>query len=83
MTRLDAKRLEIVELIAIELGFDGLEGLTVEDREMVDQHADEAIMSGAAYLSHPADSENSNIRLRMLLRNYLIMSKLETDQDDS
>jgi hypothetical protein len=77
MTRLDAKRLEIAELIAIELGFDYLDGLDAADRTMVDQQTDEAIVSCAEYLSHPADGENSNIRLRQLLKQHAVIAATE------
>ena len=77
MTPLDAKRLEIAELIAIELGFDDLEGMDVIDRAMVDQHTDSAIENCTSYLTNPADSENSNIRLRMLLAQHLVLSNLQ------
>ncbi|MCJ2043801.1 hypothetical protein MKK58_04520 [Methylobacterium sp. J-078] len=76
MTRLDAKRLEIAELIAVELGFDDLEGMGVVDRAMIDQHTDEAIDCCAEHLAIPADDKNSNIRLRHLLKQHTILYKL-------
>jgi len=79
MTPLDAKRLEIAELIAAELGFDDLDGMDPADRVMIDQHTDDAIGSCEAYLADPADGENSNIRLRMLLKQYLSISSLHID----
>ena len=77
MTPLDAKRLEIAELIAIELGFDVLEGMNAAGREMVDQHTTEAIENCAAYLISPADGDNSNIRLRQLLKQHLSLTSVQ------
>lgn len=83
MHPLDAKRLEIAELIAIELGFDDFEGMSTADREMVDQHTDDVIARCAAYLAIAADSDNSNIRLRMLLKQHLSLSHMQMDQTNN
>lgn len=80
MTPLDAKRLEIAELIAIELGFDDLDGMSSADREMIDQHTDDAIASCEAYLANPADGDHSNIRLRQLLKQYLSLLSMQIGQ---
>jgi hypothetical protein len=81
MPALAAKRLEIAELIAIELGFDDLDGMGAADRIMIDQQTDEAIESCAAYLVNPADGENSNIRLRILLKQHLLLSSVQMNKD--
>jgi hypothetical protein len=83
MTPLDAKRLEIAELIAAELGFDDLDGMDAADRAVVDQHTDDAIASCAEYLTNPADGENSNIRLRQLLKQHLSLANMQMTQDNN
>ncbi|WP_156375751.1 hypothetical protein [Methylobacterium sp. Leaf125] len=80
MTPLDAKRLEIAELIAIELGFDDLDGMSAADRAMVDQHTDDTIAGCEAYLEHPADGNHSNIWLRQLLKQYLLLFNMKMYQ---
>ncbi|MHC2021344.1 hypothetical protein [Methylobacterium sp. CM6247] len=82
MTRLEAKRLEISELIANELGFDYIDGMDAADRDMVDQQTDEAIEGCDEYFASPADGEHSNIRLRQLLKQHVVLSKTYLDRNN-
>ena len=83
MSDLDAKRGEIAELIAAELGFGDLEGLSAGDRAVVDLQTTDTIEGCSENADAAADCEEANLRLRQLLREYGALQQLRMDEADA
>ena len=79
---LDAKREEIAALIAAELGFGDLAGLSEEDRAAVDRQTSETIEGRS---DEAADCSVAHVRLNALLDEYRVLQEqqeLRADQDN-
>lgn len=76
---LDAKRREIAQLIALELGFGDLAGLSPEERAAVDQQTAETI-EGCS--EDKADCSDAHVRLQVLLKEYRTLQELRSDADN-
>ncbi|MCJ2033665.1 hypothetical protein [Methylobacterium sp. J-068] len=89
MSELEAKRREIAELIALELGFGDLDGLSAADRAAVDRQTAETIEgcapgeAGSDGTEPAADCSEANIRLRGLLRQFRALQVLRSDEADA
>lgn len=76
---LEAKREEIAALIAAELGFGDLAGLSPDDRAAVDKQTAETI-EGCG--EEQADCSDAHVRLRTLLEEYRALQELRADEDN-
>jgi hypothetical protein len=83
MAELEDKRREIAELIALELGFGDLAGLSATDRAAVDLQTAETISGCGADSAEPSDCTEANIRLRGLLKELHALQVLRSDEADA
>lgn len=82
MTALDAKREEIAELVARELGFGDLAGVSPADRAAIDQQTAETIEGCGEDADEPADCTEANVRLRLLLTEYRQIARIRAGEND-
>lgn len=83
MSAVDDKRREIAELIALELGFGDLDGLSPTDRAAVERQTEETIAGCGIGSAEPADCEEANLRLRGLLTELHALQVLRSDEADT
>lgn len=79
MSDLDTKREEIAALVARDLGFDGLAGLSPSDRAAVDRRTAELVDRCDTTSPVSADAPAADREMRRLLAEYRGLLHLPTD----